>query len=212
MKNVLCVVAHADDEILGCGGTLAKHATAGDLVRIVIFAGTGSSPGMRTGAQVAKAEAAGNVIGASIITVLNFEDQKFDTYPFLDLVQSLEAEIKDAEIVYTHHAGDLNLDHRIVHQAVLTACRPLPGATVKEIYGMEVVSSTEWRTVFDPTHFVDISEHFETKDRALRFYDDEMRPSPHARSYRRLRALADWRGGQAGVHQAEAFTTIRTVS
>ena len=214
MKKIMVIVAHADDEVLGCGATIRKHCQAGDLVHIVICAGKGSSKGMRTEAQLAKSELAGRILGVEIHTILGLEDQKFDVYPLLEVVQRLEPVIEAyaPEIIYTHHAGDLNKDHRVVHQAVLTACRPLPGSSVKEIYGMEIASSTEWGEPFIPTHFVSISpSQYAGKNQALSCYEAEMRPEPHARSIPRVMGQLGWRGGSVGCDWAEAFTTIRTI-
>jgi LmbE family N-acetylglucosaminyl deacetylase len=119
-------------------------------------------------------------------------------------------------VIYTHHGGDLNIDHRLVHQAVLTHCRPQPGTRVRAIYGAESVSSTEWAspgagTAFVPTHFVDITAQLDRKMMALNCYESEMRPFPHARSKDNILALARTRGASVGVAAAEAFVTLRTI-
>ena len=148
---------------------------------------------------------------------LGLPDNRLDSLPLLHVVQPLEAIIREMspEIIYTHHYGDLNVDHRVAHQAVMTACRPLPGAGVKEIYAFEVLSSTEWATPgchpFLPNHFVDISEHLATKLQALAVYREEMRDPPHSRSIDNLNYLARLRGHTVGVVAAEAFMTLRTL-
>jgi LmbE family N-acetylglucosaminyl deacetylase len=131
----------------------------------------------------------------------------------IDIVQAIETHVADIRptIVYTHHAGDLNLDHRIVHQAAMTALRPLPGAPCRSIHTFEVLSSTEWGNGFAPNHFIDVSSFMTQKLEALKCYDDEMRRPPHARSYESIEDMAALRGASVGVHYAEAFMTMRSI-
>ncbi len=223
--KVLVVAAHPDDEVLGCGGTIAKHTAAGDSVRVLtltdgVGARVATDPGkaMRLIAdrkeRYAAANAAASLLGATYASC-DFPDNGMDTVPLLTVVQMIEAEIGDAEIIYTNHGGDLNVDHRITHQAVLTACRPLPGSKVKQIYAFEVASSTEWASqaeqAFAPNHFVDISATLDRKMDALSFYDEEMHAFPHPRSYEAVKTLARWRGATVGLEAAEAFMTLRRI-
>ena len=128
-------------------------------------------------------------------------------------VQGIKAEF-EAEVVYTHHSGDLNIDHKITHQAVMTACRPQPGFCVREIYSFEVLSSTEWSTnnPFIPNYFVDISDILELKISAIKAYNSELRLFPHARSIESVKALAKYRGASVGIRAAEAFKVERLIS
>ena len=223
MANVLVVAAHPDDEVLGCGGTLARHAATGDRVEVVLVAdgvtGRGETTASSKAEQAARlkaAEAAAQALGAQSPRMLMFPDNRLDTVALLDVVRRIEecmAEVRP-EIVYTHHAGDLNIDHELVHRAVLTACRPLPGSTVKALYTFEVLSSTGWRPggrPFEPVRYVDIGATLERKLAALRCYAAEMRPFPHARSYEAVEALARLRGAEAGLAAAEAFGVLRAV-
>ena len=137
----------------------------------------------------------------------------------LDIVQPIERVVRELapKTIYTHHGGDLNIDHVLCHRAVLTACRPQPGLSVLRIYAMEVPSSTEWAppqsvTPFVPTRFVDISDTQEKKRRALEAYKEEMRAFPHPRSFEAVNALAAWRGASAGLNAAEAFMVVREVA
>ena len=141
-----------------------------------------------------------------------------DTVALLDIVKAIEKVMHkiNPHIIYTHHSGDLNIDHVRTARAVLTACRPLPGANIEALYGFEVLSSTEWAGpssghAFCPNHFVDISDDFATKMKSIDAYRLEMRTFPHPRSNEAIEAQAILRGAQAGVHKAEAFTTIRTI-
>lgn len=217
-KTILVVAAHADDEALGCGGTIARHVAEGDVVHVVFLADGVTS---RTGAtaaemaqRLASTELARQRLGISTTTFLGLPDNRLDSLPLLDVIQALEPIIQrhDPQIIYTHHGGDLNVDHCIAHQAVITACRPLPGSRVREIYAFEVLSSTEWgdaRQAFAPQVFVDITAYLDQKIAALNAYAMEMRPAPHSRSLDNIRALANYRGHCTGVMAAEAFMALR---
>ena len=221
---ILIVAAHPDDEALGCGATAARHAAEGGTVETVFVAEgvgarligpTGPSPDDDIAIRRRQAGEAAGILGTRPPRFLGLPDNRLDSLDLLDVVQRLEAVIADVApaVIYTHHGGDLNIDHRVVHQAVLTACRPLPGTSVRTIYGFEVPSSTEWTAdsgqAFRPTRFVDVARTLDHKLDALRCYKSEMRDFPHPRSIDNLRALAQVRGASAGMHAAEAFTVIR---
>lgn len=221
--NVLVVAAHPDDEVLGCGGVIARHAAAGDAVHILILAegatsrgAAGSEADDEVAALQAAARRSAEILGAAPPAFAGLPDNRMDDLALLDVVKIVERTVREtgAAVVYTHHGGDLNVDHRICHQAVLTACRPLPGAPVRAVYAFETVSSTEWEQgggTFRPTRFVDISDHLAAKRRALEAYASEMRPFPHARSIEAVDALARVRGAASGVSAAEAFMVVREV-
>ena len=223
MRSILVVAAHPDDEILGCGGVLASHAAKGDTVHILIVAEGATSRDSRRDPDAREPELAGlkaaascaaSAIGAESPRLLGLPDNRLDSLPLLDVIKPVEAVVEAVapEIVYTHHAGDLNVDHRIVHQAVVTACRPLPGSPVRAIYAFETVSSTEWQTsggTFQPQRWVDIEPFLRCKQRALEAYAAEMRPFPHARSFEAVEALARVRGASAGLEAAECFMVVR---
>ena len=218
-KNVLVVAAHPDDEVLGCGATVAKLAAQGCRVRTLILA-TGSLSRDDGSAQNVKAlertaQTAAKILGVEHISFAAFPDNAMDTVPLLEVVKRIEQETIEfqPDTVFTHHAGDLNIDHRIAHEAVLTACRPLPGASVKTIACFETPSSTEWQSiatpVFHPTLFVDCSDGMDLKRKAIDCYEMEMRPSPHARSVEQVEDIARVRGRSVGLATAEAFVLTR---
>lgn len=222
MKRILVLAAHSDDEAIGCGGTIAAYTSKGHDVTVVFLTnGVGArnidGEDHQVLRRVAASRAACEVMGVSRIEQLDFPDNRLDSVPLLDVVQAIEpiiAEVKPS-IILTHFADDLNVDHRVCHQAVLTACRPQPGHAVKTILGFEVASSTEWAfssPAFDPNYFVDISDTLESKLRALDAYHEEMRATPHTRSRRSIEALARWRGATVGCHAAEAFTVVRIIA
>ncbi len=219
--RIAVVAAHPDDEVLLAGGTVARHTAAGGEAAILILAtgGTGRGGGRGRAKYVAKlreaARRSAKILGAGRIEFADFPDNAMDTVPLLAVVKRVEKFMNDwrPRTVYTHHAGDLNVDHRLVHQAVLTACRPLPGAMVTEILAGEVNSSTEWaadsQALFVPNDFVDIGAGLTKKIAALECYADEIRHWPHPRSRRGVEAAAHWRGAQSGFEAAEAFIIVR---
>lgn len=220
-QTVLVIAAHADDEVLGCGGAMAKHRRDGDDVEVVFLTdgvGARGVQGEEALERSAAATAALMELGISRHKGFGFPDNQMDSVPLLEVVKSIESAVRDVrpEIVYTHHHGDLNVDHRVTHEAVMTALRAQPGSTVRTILTFEVMSSTEWRTpnaanFFAPDWFVDISLTIDAKLKALDCYALEMRPWPHSRSRRAIEHLARWRGATVGVEAAEAFKLVRSI-
>ena len=224
--SILVVAAHPDDEILGCGGTMARLAREGREVRIAILAeGISSRYPHREDADErqfrhlhARAQQAADKIGAKELFLCKLPDNRLDTVPLLDIVKTVEELVArfHPETIYTHHPGDLNVDHGVVHRAVLTATRPMSVQCVREVYAFEVPSSTEWafhqlEPMFRPNVFVDIADSLETKIAALSCYDTEARTFPHPRSAEALRAIATRWGSVAGLRAAEAFELVRSV-
>lgn len=222
-KKVLVVAGHADDETLGCGGVIAGHIRDGDCVKVVVMADGVSSRGdMLDGLAQAERNrsfaAAMAVLGVTDIVELGYPDNRLDTIPLLELVVALESILKHfaAEVVYTHFPWDLNVDHKVATEAAMTACRPQPGGSVRQILFYEVLSATGWNSsaccpAFIPNYFVDVSECLALKMDALRCYDEEMRAFPHARSFEAVSALAKFRGASVGIEAAEAFILERQV-
>ena len=219
-QPIATIVAHPDDEVLGFGGAIARAADAGSDVRVLILAtgaaarGGKSAPAIR--ALRDQAHRAAESLGAQPPEFADFPDNRMDTVPLLDIVQRIETFLGEARptSVLTHHAGDLNVDHCIVARAVLTACRPIPGASVRHVLAGEVPSSTEWSNDGDrfvPTRYVGIAEVLDRKLNALACYADELREFPHPRSIEAVRALARWRGAEAGLTAAEAYRDVRVI-
>ena len=227
-QRVLVVAAHPDDEVLGCGGTIARHADVGDQVQVLIVAeGATSRHQQRDRVQATDelsalaqaAQQAGAILGAAGVELLDLPDNRLDSLDRLDLIKRIEQRIEkhQPQVVYVHHAGDVNVDHRRLHEAVVTACRPTPSHPVKRLLSFEVASSTEWQppgsaSVFQPNWFVDIAPQWHRKREALEAYASEMRPWPHPRSLKAVEHLARWRGAQVGVEAAEAFCLLRQLA
>ena len=226
-RVVLVVAAHADDEALGCGGTIARHAAEGDRVHLLFLAEGVTARHPKADLKVAATEIeareemarrAARQMGAQEPRFVRNPDNRLDGVALIDLAKEVEKEIAAcaASVIYTHHGGDLNIDHRRVHDAVVTACRPIAGHPVKSIYSFEVLSSTEWThsatfPPFRPQHFIDISGHIDSKLAAIDCYQGEMRPFPHPRSREAVVALAHYRGAASGCMAAEAFAVLRQV-
>ena len=224
--KVLVIAAHPDDEVLGCGGTMARLAQEGGEVYIAIMGeGLTSRCSTRNEADPRelsrlhqKAHEAAAKVGAKDLVLFKLPDNRMDTVPLLEVVKLLEGLVQELkpEVIYTHHPGDLNVDHGVVHRAVLTATRPTVGQPVREIYAFEVPSSTEWgfhglEPAFRPNVFIDVTGTLETKIAALACYDTETRRFPHPRSPEALRATGTRWGSVVGCHAAEAFELVRCV-
>jgi LmbE family N-acetylglucosaminyl deacetylase len=220
-RTAVVVAAHPDDEVLGCGGTIARMADEGWQVHVLILAEGAtsrderrdrSSKSAELSALAACAQRAAAILGAASVELHDFPDNRMDGVELLDVVKLIESRLAlhRPERVLTHHRGDVNIDHAVIHDAVLVACRPQPGTCVRELLYFEVASSTEWRgahsaAAFCPNLFVDIGSTLSRKLEALAAYASEMRPFPHARSIPALEHLARWRGATVGCAAAEAF-------
>ena len=218
-NTVLVIAAHPDDEVLGCGGAIARHTALGDQVHVLFMAdGETSRTSLVKDLEEKRrhaAQGAMDVLGVGERIFLDWPDNRLDTIPMLDLVQSIEPVIMRLcpDIIYTHFDGDLNIDHQQTARAVFTACRPQPEFSVTKIICFEVLSSTEWNPTqhFTPNYWVDVSDYLSVKEEALSFYDTEMRDYPHSRSYHNVRQLAGVRGATIGAEYAEAFMIVRMI-
>jgi LmbE family N-acetylglucosaminyl deacetylase len=227
-QKILIIASHPDDEVLGCGGSMAKWCRDGYEVHVLIMA-EGATSRDKTRNRNAwekelynlaqSAKMAGKILGVESVELLDYPDNRMDSVDLLDVVKSIEEHIakRKPEMVVTHHSGDLNIDHQIIHQSVMVACRPQPGYSVKRILSFEVPSSTEWQSpttnkAFLPNWFEDISETLELKIKALKAYESEIRIWPHPRSIQAVDNLVRWRGASVGCEAAEAFMLIRLIN
>lgn len=216
-ERVLVLAAHPDDESLGMGATIAKHCRAGDTVRIVAFADGLAARGGVNMANITKrhgmARKACKILGTDGVFLHQYADNQMDTLPLLTIVKHVEVHVGEVQptIVYTHWSGDLNVDHRVMHDAVNVACRPAPGIAVNRLLYFEVPCSTAWGGTFQPDYFVPCEDTIETKLEACNEYAEELRDYPHPRSLSGIRNLALMRGASVGVPYAEAFKIGRIV-
>jgi len=223
MKKVLVIAAHPEDELLGLGGTVRKLADAGKEVRAVILAeGITSRADRREDANQDElaalredAEKAAGIVGYQSIDFCGLPDNRMDSVDLLDIIKTVSKFVEKyhPDTIFTHHHGDLNIDHRRTCEAVLTACRPVGEYGVKRIYAFETPSSTEWNYVysepFTPNVYVDVTDTLEAKVDGMACYRSESTVYPHPRSGEALRALGRLRGSNVGFEMAEAFMLLR---
>ncbi|WP_433503780.1 PIG-L deacetylase family protein [Pseudonocardia halophobica] len=218
MSTVVVLAAHPDDELLGIGGTLAKHARAGDEVHAVILAEGATS---RYDADMVDvladaAKRAADVLGLASVRNCSLPDQRLDALPLVDVTQTIERVLGELqpETVYTHFPGDVNCDHGVVGRAAWTACRPYAAPLLRRFAVFETPSSTEWAwptsdAAFTPGLFVDISDTLDTKLRAMACYASELRTYPHPRSLQALAERAAYWGSRVGRPAAEPLHVLR---
>jgi len=220
MTRVLVLAAHPDDEILGMGGTIARHTDDADDVRIVVVT-DGSSTQYPGDAEIRdrkqhEALRAAEELGVSDYVHLDLPDMRLDTLPHVDVNRVVEEHVSEFEpdVVYTPHP-DVNRDHRVLFDSVAVATRPTPGRGVRRVLTYAPTSSTEWTPAplnwFVPNWFVDISRTIERKVAAFAQYETELRAYPHPRSERAIRAAAEYYGASCGCEHAEPFVLVRAL-
>ena len=228
-KRILVIVAHPDDELLGLGATMNKLINEQNCkVRVIILGeGITSRSDERDPEQWKEElkihrrniESARKAIGYESVGIYDFPDNRFDTVALLDIIKVIEKEkeIFQPEIIFTHHGGDVNIDHQRTFEAVITSTRPMEHEKVNTIITFETPSGTEWRASSDPKHFVpnmciEVSEeNINAKINGMESYEFEKRIYPHPRSPEALMILAQYRGIIVGKKFAEAFTIIRSI-
>jgi len=222
---MMVIAAHPDDELLGCGGSLAKWKKQGHDIKIII-AGEGHSS--RDNVKNLKKKiielkkqsvTASKILGINKIINLGLPDNNFNKIDFLKFIKLIEKNIFNykPEIILTHHYGDLNKDHRLLYEAVITACRPKPNFFVKKIMTFETLSSTDWQintneNIFKPNYYEDITDFLKLKIKSLETYKSEIEKWPHTRSLQNIENLAKLRGSSVGLKAAEAFEIIRQIN
>ncbi len=228
-KRILVVVAHPDDEVIGLGGTMYRLITENNCQVRAVILGEGITSRSdnrdpekwKNELEVHRSniEVARKAIGYESVGIYDFPDNRFDTIALLDIIKVIEKEKADfkPEVIFTHHGGDLNIDHQRTFEAVITACRPMVHELVKTIITFETLSGTEWRASSDPKHFipnliVEISEiGLKAKIDAMDCYEFEKRQYPHPRSPEALKIRAIMWGIANGLQLAEAFQVVRNI-
>lgn len=225
VRNVLIIVAHPDDEVLGMGGTIAKMHNSGDCISLLIVT-DGSTAQYRNCENLnhiidnkkKETEKAAKVLGIDKIIYGELPDMQLDSIKHIKINEIIEKAISEIkpEVIFTHFYGDVNVDHQEVYKSVLVAARPTCEQCVKEIYLFDVPSSTEWSpqlpdTVFMPNYYVDISKSVDLKYKAMQAYEEELREFPHPRSIEYLKKVDLVAGLKVGVGAAETFMMIRKI-
>lgn len=223
-KKILIVAAHPDDEVLGCFGTVSKLIKEGYEAYTLIL-GEGKTSRLDTRKIEENKEQleilndeikkANDIIGIKKCFVYDFPDNRFDSVDLLDIIKvisKIKEEIKP-DIIFTHYENDLNIDHKITYQAVITATRPIENESVKEIYSFEILSSTEWQypISFNPDVFFDIQDTIELKLNAMQCYKSELCLYPHPRSVEGIELNAKYNGMRVGKNYVEAFKSVRVI-
>jgi LmbE family N-acetylglucosaminyl deacetylase len=218
--KALIVATHPDDEVLGCGGVMARYAAAGAHVEVLVI--TRGIPEIFPESEIESTREelrrAHHLLGVRGVEFLDFPAPKLDSVPKHQLADKIHLVIRRfaPHTVYVPHPGDLHADHKAVYYAALVATRPIDGCSVKRLLCYETLSETEWASPmggenFVPTMFVDISAHLSTKLNAMNCYKSQLRPAPHPRSLTALEALARVRGASISVAAAEAFVLVRGI-
>ncbi len=217
MEKILVISAHPDDETLGLGGTIKLHSLSGSKVYVLNFA-DGESSRKKSIKKISKrkkqGEKAAAILGIKETKFLDYEDQKLDTVPIVELSKCIESAIKkwNPTIVYTHFWGDVNQDHRVLFEATIIATRPTPNSKIKKIICYETPSSTEWGyQQFNPNYFIDISKVKKVKIKAFQQYKDEIKSFPHPRSEESIMNRSNYWGSSVGIKNAEAFFILRDI-
>jgi LmbE family N-acetylglucosaminyl deacetylase len=226
MNRILVIAAHPDDEILGQGGTVRKIAdNGGECYCLILGEGLTSRNQARDMTNKIDLRELKNdtiesskIIGYKEVFFADLPDNRFDSIDLLDIIKKVEEKIDKIkpDVVLTHFYGDLNIDHRITFEAVMTACRPIGMNSVKQVICFETLSSTEWsfgkvNTTFNPNYFVNITETLKKKIDAMACYKSELRDYPHPRSLESLEISAKKWGTVIGCKYAEAFEIVRKI-
>lgn len=224
MSKILVVAAHPDDEVLGLGATIKKLSEENEIYVLIVTEGCSSQySGHNVEALIKQKEEmarkAAQILGAKDVLFGRLPDMKLDTMPHVAVNRVIEDAVDKTspEIVFTHHFGDVNLDHQMVYRSTLVATRPSVGSCVKKLYTYEVLSSTEWQSslptfAFIPNTYVSVDDKMlNAKKEALKAYSMELRAFPHTRSAEAIDNLAAYRGQSVGYPAAEAFCLLREV-
>jgi LmbE family N-acetylglucosaminyl deacetylase len=229
-KKIMIVVAHPDDELLGLGASMHRLISEYNVQTHVVILGEGiTSRSDKRDTELWQEELATHrkniheaqkAIGYHSVSIHDFPDNRFDTVALLDIIKAIEKEKQafQPDIIFTHHGGDVNIDHQRTFEAVITACRPMEHETVKTIITFETPSGTEWRASTDPRHFVPnffisvSEENLQAKIRGMESYEFEKRAYPHPRSPQALAIQAQRWGVAVGCYYAEAFCLVRSIS
>ena len=220
-KKVAVIMAHPDDEVLGCGGSLARLSRSGASVHIFILATglTSRGPADKFALLALKdqAKAAAAILGAATIDFSDFPDNAMDSVSLLEIVKQVESFVTriKPDLIFTHHSGDINIDHDLTQRAVMTATRALPKSKPVEVLACEVLSSTEFGPAnkrLQPHFYMRLTEEdMKAALDALTCYEDEIRDWPHPRSAQALEHQLRLRGAECGADAAEVFEVLRMV-
>jgi N-acetylglucosamine malate deacetylase 1 len=219
-KRILVIAPHPDDEVLGCGGTIARHVAHDDEVHVVVVTRGAqelySPEVVESGREELRKSQ--KLLNVSSTQFLDFPAPKLDTVDGYKLASAINSIIQSLRphTLYIPHRGDIHIDHQAVYQAALVAARPINHCSVNQIFAYETLSETEWAppsadAAFIPTVFVDITNYLDDKIQAMACYQSQLKQPPHPRSLQSIEALARLRGATVGLPAAEAFMLVREI-
>ncbi|RJF94250.1 PIG-L family deacetylase [Sphingomonas cavernae] len=220
ISRAMVIAPHPDDEVLGCGGTIARLATMG--CRVTVVLATRGRPPRFTESAVNMLEgeiaAAHARLGVARRHWLDFPAAELDRVPHAELNGALRDLVlsEEPEVLFVPFVGDIHLDHQILFQSALVAARPSFETFPRMVMAYETLSETNWNAPyltpgFQPNIFVDIADHLSAKLEAFGCYASQLRPFPHERSTEALAALAMLRGATVCKAAAEAFVLVRAL-
>lgn len=221
-KKVLIIVAHPDDETFGCGGLIKKLSSNKNNINVISFTnGVGSRLNQKS-LQIEEREKssknASKILGFKWLAQYDYSDNELDKVSLLEIIKIIEKHKKrfKPHIILTHNFSDLNIDHRKIAEATLTAFRPEPKEKLEQFLTFEVPSATDFRMLknkknFLPNYYVNIEKNINSKIKAIKCYKKELKPYPHSRSVNGIKNLNKIRGNQSGLKYAEAFEIIRKI-
>lgn len=218
--NVLVVAPHADDEILGVGGAIAKYIDEGHDVYVCIVTSGHPSMFSRESIEQVRLEtkSAHQYLNIKKTYFLGLPAVMISEVPKYEINQKISNVVDEVKpnVVFLPHFGDMHFDHSLVSQSTMVAVRPIKEHKVLEVYSYETLSETEWniphvRNVFTPNTYIDISEYFNIKLKAMSFFKTQLKDFPHPRSLEAIKALAKLRGSTINADFAEAFCLIRKI-
>jgi len=221
-KKVLLIVAHSDDESFGCGGLIKKLSLNKNTIKVISFTNGVGSRSKNNTEEISKRKKssinASKILGFKWLAQYNYPDNQLDKISLLELIKIIEKHKNKFQphIVLTHNFSDLNIDHRRIAEATLTAFRPEPKEKLEQLITFEVPSSTDFRVLknkknFLPNYFLNIEKFLKFKIKAIKCYKQELKKYPHSRSIVGIKNLNKIRGNQSGLNYAEAFEIIRKI-
>ena len=224
-KKILICIAHSDDETIGCAGAILNHIKNKDEVYAIFMTDGISSRNLKQKKKLISKRKSYSFLASEILGFKwlyrycgNFPDNALDKVPFIKIVKKIERVKKKIkpDIIYTHNPGDLNIDHRLVSEATLTAFRPMANEKWQKIIAIEIPSSTDYayaieKNKFNPNLFLNIFPYWKKKQQALLAYKKEIKNYPNSRSIKGIKFLASLRGAQSGLKMAEAFQVLREI-
>lgn len=224
MSKILVIAPHADDEVLGCGATMAKVCAKGDEVFVLICTNASVGAPELFSEELIKqirneAVNAHRLIGVKETFFLDFPAPALDQYPRYKMSNEISAIIKKigADTVYIPHRGDCHKDHAVIHECAMVACRPLGNCSIKHVYAYETLSETEWGEPTAADFFVPVkyntftNKEFQKKLDAMSCFMSQLYSFPASRSLEAIEALAKYRGCTIFAERAEAFEVIRDI-